>query len=93
MHVMMSSNCIKYYSLISVKQCFPGGSDYKESACVARDLGLLLELGRSPGEGNGYPVLLPGEFHGQVSLADYSPWSRKELDMTEQLSIHTHIVK
>ena len=35
---------------------FPGGSDYKESACVARDLGLLLELGRSPGEGNGYPL-------------------------------------
>jgi len=31
------------------------------------------------------PVILPGEFHGQRSLAGYSPWSRKELDMTEQL--------
>ena len=29
------------------------------------------------------PVLLPGEFHGQRRLAGYSPWSFKELDMTE----------
>ena len=28
-------------------------------------------------------VFLPGESHGQRSLAGYSPWSRKELDMTE----------
>ena len=34
------------------------------------------------------PVILPGEFHGQRSLADYSSWSLKELDMTEQLSLH-----
>ena len=29
------------------------------------------------------PIVLPGEFHGQRSLAGYSPWGRKELDMTE----------
>ena len=29
------------------------------------------------------PVLLPGEFHEQRSLAGYSPWGPKELDMTE----------
>ena len=29
------------------------------------------------------PVFLPGEFHGQRSLAGYSPWGRKESDMTE----------
>ena len=29
------------------------------------------------------PVLLPGEFHGQRSLASYSPSGRKELDRTE----------
>ena len=29
------------------------------------------------------PVFLPGEFHGQRSLADYSPWGRKESDTTE----------
>ena len=34
------------------------------------------------------PVFLPGEFHGQRSLACYSPWGRKELDKTEQLT-HT----
>ena len=33
------------------------------------------------------PVLLPGEFHGQRSLAGYSPWGRKESDMTERLSL------
>ena len=32
---------------------FPGGSDGKESACKAGDLGLIPGLGRSPGEGNG----------------------------------------
>ena len=31
------------------------------------------------------PVFLPGEFHGQRSLAGYSPWGRKESDMTEGL--------
>ena len=29
------------------------------------------------------PVFLPGEFHGQRSLADYSPWGCKDSDMTE----------
>ena len=29
------------------------------------------------------PVFLPGESHGQRSLVGYSPWGRKELDMTE----------
>ena len=30
---------------------FPGGLDSKESACNARDLGLMPGLGRSPGKG------------------------------------------
>ena len=34
----------------------PGGLDSKESACNAGDLGLIPRLGRSPGEGNGYPL-------------------------------------
>ena len=34
---------------------FPGGSDGKESACNVGDLGLIPELGRSPGEGNNNP--------------------------------------
>ena len=35
---------------------FPGGSDDKESSCNAGDPGLIPELGRSPGEGNGYSL-------------------------------------
>ena len=35
---------------------FPGGSDGKESACSAGDLGLIPELGRSPGEDKGNPL-------------------------------------
>ena len=30
-----------------------------------------------------YSVFLPGEFHGQRSLVNYSPWGRKESDMIE----------
>jgi hypothetical protein len=36
---------------------FPSGSDGKESAYNAGDLGSIPGLGRSPGEGNGYPFL------------------------------------
>ena len=32
------------------------------------------------------PVFLPGEFHGQRSLAGYSPWGREEWDTTERLT-------
>ena len=35
---------------------FPGGSEVKVSACNAGDLGLIPGLGRSPGEGNSYPL-------------------------------------
>ena len=35
---------------------FPGGLDCKESACNVQDLPLIPGLGRSPGEGNGYPL-------------------------------------
>jgi len=35
---------------------FPGGSDGKESACNAGDMGLISGLGRSPEEGHGNPL-------------------------------------
>ena len=38
------------------------------------------------------PVFLPGESHGQRSLVGYSPWGRKESDVTERLSTHTYII-
>ena len=37
-------------------QSFPGGSDGKESACNARDLGSISGSGRSPGGGNSNPL-------------------------------------
>ena len=35
---------------------FPGGSDGKKSACNVGGPGLITELGRTPGEGNGNPI-------------------------------------
>ena len=34
------------------------------------------------------PVFLSGEFHGQRSLAGYSPWGLQESVMTEQLTLY-----
>ena len=42
------------YLCVLIKS-FPGGSDSKESAWNSGDPGLISGLGRSPGEGNGYP--------------------------------------
>ena len=35
------------------------------------------------------PVSLPGKFHGQRSVAGYSPWDCKAWYTTERLSTHT----
>ena len=59
------------------------------------DLGFLPGLGRSSGEGEWQPtpVFWPGEFHGERSLAGYSPWDCKELDTIEQLSSSTWLIE
>ena len=38
-----------------------------------------------PGEGKGYPLQYSGprEFHGQISLAGYSPWGGEDLDTSK----------
>ena len=51
LHSQYNQN-LKFYTTL----CFPGGSARKESACNAGDLGLIPGLGRSPGEGSGYPL-------------------------------------
>ena len=73
----------------------PSGSDDKESASNAEDLGVIPGWGRSPRERNGNPapVFLPGEFHGQRRLAGYSPWGCKELDTTEPLTLTNYTVE
>ena len=57
---------------------FPGGSAGKESTCNARDPASIPGLGRSPGEGKGYPL----QYSGLENSMD-SPWSLKESDMTD----------
>ena len=51
----------------------------QETASDAGDVGSIPGSGRSPGEGNGYPLQ-----HSCLgnSMADYSPRDHKELDMT-----------
>ena len=74
---------------------FPGGTSGKESACQCRR---HKQRGFSPWDGkipwrrkwHLPPVSLPGKFHGQRSLAGYSPCGCKESDTTKQLSTHTN---
>ena len=79
-----------------LKTGIPGGSDGKESAYSAGEPGSIPGSGGSAGwedpleKGMAtHSVFLPGEFHGQRSLAGYSPWGCKESDTTEPL-IHFH---
>jgi len=71
---------------------FPGGSDGKESACNAGDLGSISGLERFPRGGHGHPLQYSclENPHGQRSLAGYSPWGHKELDTTERLLTAEH---
>ena len=51
-------------TIVIIMQCvclagFPSGSDGKESACSAGDLGSIPGSGRSPGKGNGNPLQYP----------------------------------
>ena len=76
------------YSLTIYKSALVGfldGSDGRESACSTGDLSLIPGLGRSRRSSQEIPqprrrkqqptpVFLPGESHGQRSLAGYSPW-------------------
>ena len=72
---------------------FPSDLDSKESACDAGDLGSISWSGRSPGGGHGKPLQYSclENFHGQRSLASYSPWACKELNTTERLSTAQHM--
>ena len=67
---------------------FSGRLSGKESACQrsrSRRCSFGPWVGKIPWSRKQQPtpVLLPGTFHGQGSLAGYSPWGCKESDMTE----------
>ena len=54
----------------------------------AGDLGSMPGLGRSPGEGKGYPL----QYFGLENSMDYSPWGCKESDTTERLSLSFQVI-
>ena len=61
---------------------FPCGSAGKESTCNVGHQGSIPGFGRSPGEGQGYPL----QYSGLENPMD-SPWGHKESDPTERLSL------
>ena len=65
---LISISIYLYLSLsLFISRGFPGGSAGKESACNVGDLGATPELGRSPGEGNSYPL----QYSGLENSMDY----------------------
>ena len=58
----------------------------------ARNIGLILGLGRSPEGGNGKPFpysCLENSMDRGAWWTTYSPWGHKEWDMTERLHFHS----
>ena len=78
------TKCLSWmYTHVPSWEC-PGGSVSNESACSAGDLGLIPELGRSPGEGNGNPLqcsCLENPMDGGAWLATVHQIARVEHDL------------
>ena len=88
-HTILFSSNIPFensYICKGILENFPHAS---ESVCNAGDLNSILGLVRFPWRREWQPtlVLLLGEFHGQRTLAVFSPWGRKESDTTEELTL------
>jgi len=90
--IQFPNTLLKIFASIFKYIDFPGGSDGKVSGYNAGDPGLIPGSGRFPWRRKWQPtlVLLPRTSHGRRSLVGYSPWGRKESDMTEQLHFHFH---
>ena len=74
---------------------FPGGSEVKNPPAVQEPQRMWLIPGKIAWRRTWQPapVFLPGESHGQRSLAGHSPWGCKESDKTEvTVHVHTHPV-
>ena len=73
---------------------FPCGSAGKEFACNVGDLGSIPGLGRSPGEGNGYPLQYSGLENSMdciVCGVANSQTRLSELHFTSLLSCYCHL--
>ena len=86
--------CVCVCVCVHIHMRFPRWHGGKESACQCRRCGFDPWGGKIPWRKETLPTpeFLPGEFHGQRGTW----WATvhevtKQLDMTEQLSIHTHI--
>ena len=81
---IQTRNCLLNWKNVLVLSSFSGGLEGKESSCSAGDLGLIPGLGRSPEEGNSYPLLYSClESSMNRGTWQASLWGCKELDMTE----------
>ena len=74
----------KGYATPPVFLGFSCGSAGKISTCNAGDLGLIPELGRSPGEGKGYPL----QYSSLENFMDCIVHGVKELDMPDFHFVH-----
>ena len=70
---------------------FPGGSVVKNLPANAEDTGSLGQEDPLGKEMATHSSILPGEFHGQRSLAYCSPWGCRESDTAEQLNSKSSI--
>ena len=75
---------------------FPGGASGKEPTCQCRRCrrhGFNIWVGKIPWKRKWQPTLvfLPGESHGQRTLAGYSPWGHKESDVTDHSTAHKNL--
>ena len=87
--------CSVFLSMPDMGMGLTGGASGKEPACQCRRLQRCRFdpcMGKIPWRRKWQPtpVFLPGKFHGQGCLVDYSPWSHKESDTTECAHTHTH---
>ena len=85
---LIASSICPSSQLFLIYRGFPGCSAGKEFACNAGDLGLITGLGRSSGEGNGYPL----QYSGLKNSMDFIVLGVAESDTTEQFSLSLSLV-
>ena len=82
--VLCFTSFVKYWG-------FPGGSDSKDSACNAGDLGSIPGLGKSPGVGT-FSSILAWRIPWTEEAGRLQSMGHKELDTTEGLTLNCVIL-
>ena len=88
-HGLLQARILEW-AAISSSSSFLVAQMVKESACHPGDQGLIAGWGRSPREGNGYPLqysCLENPMHRGAWQATVHPWGCKELDRTQWLTL------